>query len=86
MTIRRRLKPLRLRLLTSIPLPIRLPYGGWWINRNDTVSNMISHRKFEEAEWQFVDRFLKKGMTVVDIGAHHGFIHPAQKSGGRGES
>ncbi len=34
---------------------------------------MISQGKFEKAEWQFVNRFLKKGMIVVDIGAHHGF-------------
>jgi FkbM family methyltransferase len=34
---------------------------------------MISRRKFEEAEWHFVNRFLKKGMFVVDVGAHHGF-------------
>jgi FkbM family methyltransferase len=73
MSIRRRFKGLWLRLLPSIPLPIRLPYGGWWINRNDNLSNMISRRKFEEAEWHFVNRFLKKGMTVVDVGAHHGF-------------
>jgi FkbM family methyltransferase len=47
---------------------------------------MISHRKFEEAEWHFVDRFLKKGMTILDVGAHHGFytILCSKKVGGRG--
>jgi FkbM family methyltransferase len=73
MAVRHRFKALWLRFVPSIPLPIRLPYGGWWINRKDAVSNMISHGKFEEAEWHFVDRFIKKGMTVLDIGAHHGF-------------
>jgi len=32
-----------------------------------------------------VNRFLKKGMAVVDIGAHHGFIQSsALKSGSTG--
>jgi len=72
-TIKSRSKAMWSRLLPSIPFPTRLPYGGWWIDRNDTVSNMISQGKFEKAEWHFVNRFLKKGMAVVDIGAHHGF-------------
>jgi FkbM family methyltransferase len=68
-----RFRSLWFRLFPSIALPAHLPYGGWWIDRNDTVSNMISQGEFEKAEWHFVNHFLRKGMTVVDIGAHHGF-------------
>jgi FkbM family methyltransferase len=32
----------------------------------------ICQGKFEEAEIAFVGRFVKTGMTVLDIGAHHG--------------
>lgn len=73
LTLQFRFKPLWNRLCPSVPLPVRLPYGGWWLAGNDTVSNSISCGSFEEAEWQFVERFLKEGMTVLDIGAHHGF-------------
>lgn len=72
-TIKSRFKSTWHRLRPPIPFPTRLPYGGWWIARSDTVSNMISQGNFEEAEWRFVNCFLKKGMTVMDIGAHHGF-------------
>ncbi len=68
-----RLRSLWFRLFPSIALPVHLPYGGWWMDRNDTVSNMITRREFEEGEWRFLNRYLKKGMTVIDIGAHHGF-------------
>lgn len=30
-------------------------------------------RSFEENERRFVEQFLKEGMTMLDIGAHHGF-------------
>lgn len=72
-SVRLRFKTLWLQLFASIPLPIRLPYGGWWFATNDTSSDSIFTCNFEEAEWRFVERFLKEGMTVLDIGAHHGF-------------
>jgi FkbM family methyltransferase len=68
-----RFRSLWFRLLPSISLPIRLPYGGWWLASDDALSNSISTDNFERSEWRFVDRLLKKGMTVIDIGAHHGF-------------
>ena len=68
-----RLKPLWNRLFPGAPLPVQLPYGGWWLAIDDTISDAILTCGFEEAEWHFVSRFLKKGMTVLDIGAHHGF-------------
>lgn len=56
-----------------IPVLIRLPFGGWWLARNDFVGAALFHDGFEDAERSFIERFLRPGMTVLDIGAHHGF-------------
>lgn len=56
-----------------IPFPMRLPFGAWWLARNDHVSRPIIEKQFETAEYSFVRRFVQPGMTVLDIGAHHGF-------------
>jgi len=57
----------------GIPIPMRLPFGSWWIARNDAVGRAIVQNRFENVERHFVERFLKPGMIVLDIGAHHGF-------------
>ncbi len=61
------------RTFPSIPLPVRLPFGGWWLARNDFVGAALFQGGFENIECSFVDRFLAPGMTVLDIGSHHGF-------------
>ncbi len=60
------------RRLPSMMVPIRLPFGSWWLARKDHVSGPILDGDFETGELAFVSRFLKPGMTVLDIGAHHG--------------
>jgi FkbM family methyltransferase len=60
-------------VLPSLPLPVRLPYGGWWLARNDECSTAVFTGNFEQCEHRFVERFVKEGMTVLDIGAHNGF-------------
>lgn len=57
----------------NAPAPLRLPFGAWWLVRNDNAGRPISEGIFETAEIAFVQRFLKPGMTVLDLGAHHGF-------------
>ncbi len=52
---------------------MRLPFGVWWLARQDHVSKPILSGTFETSEYSFVRRFLQPGMTVLDIGAHHGF-------------
>jgi hypothetical protein len=52
--------------------PFRLPFGAWWLVRNDNTGQPLSKGMFEAAELAFVQRFLKPGMTVLDLGAHHG--------------
>jgi FkbM family methyltransferase len=54
-------------------MPIRLPFGAWWLARNDALTEILLRDGFENAERCFVERFLQPGMTVLDIGAHHGF-------------
>ncbi len=66
----------RYRVLSAFPklrIPIRLPFGIWWILRNDACGQGIVHGCFEMDETQFVEGFLRAGMTVLDIGAHHGY-------------
>ena len=60
------------RLFRWMPRPVRLPYGALWLRWPDSISPEITRGAFEGAEIRFVDRFLRSGMTVLDIGAHHG--------------
>ena len=60
------------RAISSIPVPTRLPFGAWWMKRNDNLAETLLTGSFEAAELAFVGRFLKPGMTVLDIGAHQG--------------
>jgi len=81
-----RFKSIWNRLFPLVPLPVHLPYGGWWLAMNDTCSDAIFTESFEKAEMSFAQRFLKEGMTVLDIGAHHGFytILASKKVGSSG--
>jgi FkbM family methyltransferase len=58
--------------VANLRLPVRLKFGAWWVPRNDTVGEPLLAGKFETHELAFVDRFLRPGMTVFDLGAHHG--------------
>jgi FkbM family methyltransferase len=71
--IRFRLKRMWNFLFPTLPLPVHLPYGGWWLARNDVCSDAVFTGNFEERERRFVERFLVPGMVALDIGAHNGF-------------
>jgi FkbM family methyltransferase len=58
--------------LSSIPIPTRLPFGIWWIKRNDNLAGPLFAGSYETAELAFVQKFLRPGMTVLDVGAHQG--------------
>lgn len=60
------------RILPKMPIPIRLPFGAWWLADNSALDHELIHNEFEKMETQFVERLLRPGMTVLDIGAHHG--------------
>jgi FkbM family methyltransferase len=75
-----------LNLIPKLRLPIRLPFGAWWLSQNDVCSQGIVHGSFETDETKFVGGFLRAGMTVLDIGAHHGYytLLSSRKSGPTG--
>lgn len=52
---------------------IELPFGSRWLVEGNALDENLVAGKFETSETRFVQRFLKPGMTVLDIGAHHGF-------------
>jgi FkbM family methyltransferase len=75
------------RAFPGIPIPIRLPFGAWWLARNDFVGVAMLQGGFENIERSFVECYLSPGMTVLDIGAHHGFytLLASQKVGSKGK-
>ena len=60
------------RILPGTPIPWRLPFGAWWLARDGDLDHKLVEENFERAELRFVERLLRPGMTVLDIGAHHG--------------
>jgi FkbM family methyltransferase len=59
-------------ILPGIPIPWRLPFGAWWLARDGELDHKLVEEGFERSELRFVERLLRRGMTVLDIGAHHG--------------
>ena len=60
------------KFLPAIPFPVRLPFGAWFIGRNDELGGLLGSDDFEPDERAFVRRLLQPGMIVLDIGAHQG--------------
>jgi FkbM family methyltransferase len=60
------------RVFPKMAIPLRLPFGAWWLAEKGALDHELMYNGFEEAEVQFVHRLLRPGMTVLDIGAHHG--------------
>jgi len=56
----------------EMPIPLRLPFGAWWLAEKGALDHELMYDGFEKREVRFVQRFLRPGMTVLDIGAHHG--------------
>src|SRR6266566_2981276 len=76
-----------LRLFSFVPLPFRFPFGPWWLLRNDVIGATLLDGTFENAERLFVEKFLKPGMTVLDISANQVFytLPSSHKAGPRGK-
>jgi hypothetical protein len=58
--------------MASIIWPVELPFGALWFPRKDNLGGPLLAGCFETSELAFVERFLRPGMTVLDLGAHHG--------------
>jgi FkbM family methyltransferase len=71
--IRYRFKRAWSKFFPSVPLLVWLPYGGWWLAGDDEMDDAVFTGNFEDGERRFIQWLVKPGMTVLDIGAHHGF-------------
>ncbi len=60
------------RVFPQMPIPLRLPFGAWWLAEKGALDHELIYSEFERMETQFVERLLRPGMTVLDVGAHHG--------------
>jgi FkbM family methyltransferase len=60
------------RVFPNAPLPYPLPFGAWFFVGDSHVDKALLSGSFESAEILFTQRYLQSGMTVLDIGAHHG--------------
>jgi FkbM family methyltransferase len=49
-----------------------LAFGAWWLAKDRGLDQCLLDGGFEGAEIQFARRFLRTGMTVLDVGAHQG--------------
>jgi len=55
-----------------MPIPLRLPCGVWWLAEENFLDQKLLSGEFETMERTFVKKLLRRDMTVVDVGAHHG--------------
>jgi FkbM family methyltransferase len=60
------------RIFPRMPIPLRLPFGAWWLVEESALDQRLLHSEFEPMEMRFVKKLLRRDMTVVDVGAHHG--------------
>jgi len=60
------------RYFPKMPIPLRLPFGAWWMAESGVIDHELLTNGFEDAELTLVEKLLQTGMTVLDIGAHHG--------------
>ncbi|MHB8503924.1 MAG: FkbM family methyltransferase [Candidatus Acidiferrales bacterium] len=74
------------RVFPEMPIPLRLGFGAWWLAEKGALDHELMYNGFEETEVRFVQRLLRPGMTVLDIGAHHGLytVLTAKRVGRRG--
>lgn len=56
-----------------VRLPRPLPFGGWWLDGNDHISNRMRECLSRPEVWRFMSSYLKPGMHALDIYAHGGF-------------
>ena len=60
------------RIFPGMPIPLRLPFGAWWLAEKSALDHELVYNEFEKMETDFVSKLLRRDMTVLDVGAHHG--------------
>jgi len=75
------------RIFPGMPIPLRLPFGAWWLAEKSALDHELIYNEFEHMEMRFVERLLRPGMTVIDAGAHHGLytLLASKRVGGDGK-
>ena len=72
------------RTFPKLSIPWLLGFGAWWLAEDGELDTRLLEGGFEPAEINFVKKLLRPGMTVLDIGAHHGlYTLLASRSVGR---
>src|SRR5215467_1095135 len=61
------------RVFPGMAIPLRLPFGAWWLAENSALDHELMYGEFEKQETEFLRKLLRRDMTMVDVGAHHGF-------------
>src|SRR5579863_791942 len=56
----------------AMPTSFTLPFGARWVTEGSALDRTLQSGGFEKSEVNFVHKYLRAGMTVLDIGAHHG--------------
>jgi FkbM family methyltransferase len=74
------------RWMPGVAVPIKLPFGTWWLAQHEYSTDLILNSGYEKAETAFVQRILREGMTVLDIGANRGYytMLASRRVGNRG--
>jgi tRNA (mo5U34)-methyltransferase len=60
------------RIFPQLSIPWRLEFGAWWLAEQGELDEKLLNGGFEKTELRFVEKLLRPGMIVLDIGAHHG--------------
>jgi len=59
-------------LWNNVPRLKRMEPGFFFLVWNDVVRQAVINGEFEKAERKFVERFLRPGMIVLDVGSYYG--------------
>src|SRR5260370_14120314 len=57
-------------IFPEMPIPLRLPFGAWWLAEKSALDHELLYYEFERMETEFVTRVLRRDMTLDDAGAH----------------
>jgi len=60
------------RRFPQMAIPLRLPFRAWWLAEGSALDEKLLHGEFETGEIRFLGKLIERGMTAVDVGAHHG--------------
>jgi hypothetical protein len=63
---------------SNVRMPVRLSFGASLVPRNDNLGEPLLAGTFETNEMHFAGRFLRPGMTVLDVGVGSWPLYPSR--------